>query len=344
MNPSSGRIRLSVDMMGGDRGLDSTVPGILEALKRFPDLSLHLVGDESRLRTAIGTQEFSDRVSFIASTEVVEMDESPAQALRSKKDSSMRVAVNLLAEGIVDGCVSAGNTGALMATARFVLKMLPGIDRPAIIATLPRASGHVYVLDLGANVDSSPEILLQFALMGESMVRTLEGKQSPTVGLLNVGSEEIKGSGTIKKASELLRESKVNYVGYVEGDDIFNGSVDIIVCDGFEGNIALKTSEGLAQMLSKVIREEFTRGLLRRCAALVAAPVLRSVRARIDHRQYNGAVLLGLKGAVVKSHGSADGHSFANAINAARIAVIKGMVQHIQEDFSSSGMAPVQSQ
>lgn len=303
MNAPAERIRLSIDMMGGDRGLGTTIPGILEALERFPDLTLHLVGDESRLRAAIGTKDFSDRVSVVATTEVVEMDESPALALRAKKDSSMRVAVNLLAEEVVEGCVSAGNTGALMATARFVLKMLPGVDRPAIIATLPRASGHVHVLDLGANVDSSPEILLQFALMGESMVRTLEGKQSPTVGLLNVGSEEIKGSGTIKKASELLRESKINYVGYVEGDDIFNGTVDIIVCDGFEGNIALKTSEGLAQMLSKVIREEFTKGIWRRCAALVAGPVLRSFRARIDHRQYNGAVLLGLRGAVVKSHG-----------------------------------------
>jgi glycerol-3-phosphate acyltransferase PlsX len=252
----------------------------------------------------------------------------------------MRVAINLLAQGQASACVSAGNTGALMATARFVLKTLPGIDRPAIIGALPRPDGHVHVLDLGANVDSPAEILLQFGLMGDSMVRTLEGVQRPTVGLLNVGSEEIKGSETIKQAAELLRTSRLNYIGYVEGDDIFNGSVDIIVSDGFAGNIALKASEGLAQMLIRVMREEFSRGLLSKIAALIAAPVLRSFRDRIDHRRYNGAMLLGLNGAVVKSHGAADELGFHHAIGVARLAAQNDLVSHIRSDLEE--FAPVE--
>jgi len=336
MSGTSNLIRLSVDMMGGDQGIEVTAPGLLDALSRYPDLICHAVGDPEQLHDALSASAPADRLIVVPSSEVVAMDEPPASALRFKKDSSMRVAINQLSEGRVSGCVSAGNTGALMATARFVLKTLPGIDRPAIIAVLPRSAGHVHMLDLGANVESPPEVLFQFGLMGSSLVRTLEGAEAPTVGLLNVGSEEIKGSDTIKTASEMLRNSDLNYVGYVEGDDIFNGEVDLIVCDGFEGNIALKTSEGLAQMLMKVIREEFTRSLFSKLAALIAKPVLRAFQARIDHRRYNGAMLLGLRGVVIKSHGGADRTAFSNAIGAARLAASKNLISQIESDLEAT--------
>ena len=332
-------LRLSIDMMGGDRGLNVTASGVALALSRHPDLSCTLVGDESQIRTAMKAVIDSDRVDIVHSSESVDMHESPASALRFKKDSSMRVALDLLGSGQVDACVSAGNTGALVATARFVLKTLSEIDRPAIISTLPRTHGHVHMLDLGANIDSPAEILMQFALMGESMVRTIEGIDRPSVGLLNVGSEEIKGSEVIKSANELLKASGLNYVGYVEGDDIFNGSVELVVTDGFVGNVALKTSEGLAQMLTRVIREEFDRGFLTRIAALIAAPVLRSFKKRFDHRAYNGAVLLGLNGTVVKSHGNVDGLAFSHAIDTARLAAQKDLVGHIRHDLEASSIS-----
>ncbi|MGB1612174.1 MAG: phosphate acyltransferase PlsX [Arenicellales bacterium] len=327
-------VRLAIDVMGGDIGPDATIPGVERALGQYSNLHCLLVGNETAIRSRIARGLIDTRVSVVSSTEVVEMDESPAAALRFKKNSSMRVAINLLASGEADACVSSGNTGALMATGRFVLKMLPGIDRPAIIAPLPRANGHVHVLDLGANVGSSPATLAQFALMGESMLRSLEALASPSVGLLNIGSEENKGNDTVKAAAELIKDSGINYVGYVEGDDIFNGSVDLIVCDGFEGNIALKTSEGLAQMLSKIIKEEFFRNPFRKIAGLIASPVLKSVRARMDHRQYNGAMLLGLNGALVKSHGGADALAFANAIGVARLAASKNVVNQIKRALS----------
>lgn len=329
-------ISLAIDMMGGDNGMAATVPGLAQALTRYPNLRCLLVGDSAQIRAAIKDLKHTDHAQIVHASESVDMHESPAAALRFKKDSSMRVAINLLAEGKADACVSAGNTGALMATARFVLKMLPGIDRPAIISALPRANGHVHVLDLGANIDSSPEMLLQFGLMGDSMVRTLEQVSKPTVGLLNIGSEDIKGSDTIKQTAELLKDSNLNYVGYVEGDDIFNGSVDIVVSDGFSGNVALKTSEGLVQMLVGVMREEFRRSIFSRLSALVAAPVLRSFRDRIDHRRYNGAMLLGLNGTVVKSHGDVDGLGFFHAIEVARLAVEKDLVFHIRSDLAES--------
>ena len=329
-------ISLAIDMMGGDNGMAATVPGLAQALARYPKLRCLLVGDSAQIRTAIKDLKHIDQAQIVHASESVDMHESPAAALRFKKDSSMRVAINLLAEGKADACVSAGNTGALMATARFVLKMLPGIDRPAIISALPRANGHVHVLDLGANIDSSPEMLLQFGLMGDSMVRTLEQVSKPTVGLLNIGSEDIKGSDTIKQTAELLKSSNLNYVGYVEGDDIFNGSVDIVVSDGFSGNVALKTSEGLVQMLAGVMREEFRRSIVSRLSALIAAPVLRSFRDRIDHRRYNGAMLLGLNGTVVKSHGDVDGLAFFHAIEVARLAAEKDLVFHIRSDLAES--------
>ena len=329
-------VTLAVDMMGGDNGLAVTAPGIRRALQNYSNLHCLLVGRQTDIVSLLGDLSGNPNVEIVQAAEVVDMHESPATALRSKKNSSMRVAINLVAEGRADACVSAGNTGALMATARFVLRMLPGVDRPAIISALPRADSHVHMLDLGANVDSSPEILLQFGLMAVSMVRSLEHVQQPTVGLLNVGSEDIKGSEIIKRAADLFKASEINYVGYVEGDDIFQGEVDIIVCDGFAGNVALKTSEGLAQMLVKVMREEYTRNLWTRLAAFLSIPVLRSFRARVDHRRYNGAVLLGLNGTVVKSHGGADSFAFSHAIEVAREAVENKLLQRLRADFSGS--------
>ena len=329
-------VTLAVDMMGGDNGLAVTAPGIRRALQNYSNLHCLLVGRQADIVSLLGDLSGNPNVEIVQAAEVVDMHESPATALRSKKNSSMRVAINLVAEGRADACVSAGNTGALMATARFVLRMLPGVDRPAIISALPRADSHVHVLDLGANVDSSPEILLQFGLMAVSMVRSLEHVQQPTVGLLNVGSEDIKGSEIIKRAADFFKASEINYVGYVEGDDIFQGEVDIIVCDGFAGNVALKTSEGLAQMLVKVMREEYTRNLWTRLAAFLSIPVLRSFRARVDHRRYNGAVLLGLNGTVVKSHGGADSFAFSHAIEVAREAVENKLLQRLRADFSGS--------
>jgi glycerol-3-phosphate acyltransferase PlsX len=329
-------VTLAVDMMGGDKGLAVTAPGIRRALQNYSNLHCLLVGRQTDIVSLLGDLSGNPNVEIVQAAEVVDMHESPATALRSKKNSSMRVAINLVAEGRADACVSAGNTGALMATARFVLRMLPGVDRPAIISALPRADSHVHMLDLGANVDSSPEILLQFGLMAVSMVRSLEHVQQPTVGLLNVGSEDIKGSEIIKRAADLFKASEINYVGYVEGDDIFQGEVDIIVCDGFAGNVALKTSEGLAQMLVKVMREEYTRNLWTRLAAFLSIPVLRSFRARVDHRRYNGAVLLGLNGTVVKSHGGADSFAFSHAIEVAREAVENKLLQRLRADFSGS--------
>jgi len=267
-------------------------------------------------------------------SQVVMMDDSPSLALRNKKDSSMRVAINLVKEGAAQACVSAGNTGALMATARFVLKTLPGIDRPAIISALPTINGHTHVLDLGANVDSSAEHLLQFAVMGSVLTKAVDNIERPTVGLLNIGEEEIKGNEQVKEAAKLLATSNLNYIGYVEGDDIYKGTVDVVVCDGFIGNVALKTSEGLAKMISHYMKQEFKRNLFTKLAALVAMPVLKAFRSRIDPREYNGATLVGLRGIVIKSHGSADVFSFGNAIQEAVREVHKNVPVKIQQELS----------
>ena len=264
-------------------------------------------------------------------TEIVAMDESPALAIRNKKDSSMRVAIDLVKNGEADACVSAGNTGALMAISRFVLKMLPGIDRPAICAVLPTIKGHVHVLDLGANVDCSPEHLFQFGIMGASLVSAIEHKERPTVGLLNIGEEDIKGNDVVKRAADLLKDSGLNFIGNIEGDGLYKGEAEVVVCDGFVGNVALKASEGLAQMLATFLRQEFSRNLLTKLAALVALPVLKHFKRRVDHRRYNGASLLGLKGIVVKSHGSADTFSFGNALERAADTVRSGVLERITE-------------
>jgi phosphate acyltransferase len=316
-------ITIALDAMGGDHGVSVTVPAALATLKQQTTLKLILVGQREAIETELGRHRVAggDRIAIHHASEIVGMDEPPAQALRSKKDSSMRVAINLVKEGAAQAVVSAGNTGALMATARFVLKTLPGIDRPAIITTLPT----MHVLDLGANVDCTPEQLLQFAIMGSILVAAVEGKSRPRVGLLNVGEEDIKGNETVKKTHELLRASPLNYAGFVEGDEIYTGDMDVIVCDGFVGNIMLKTSEGLARMITHFIKQEFKRNLLTRLSALVALPVLQAFRKRVDPRRYNGATLIGLTGTVIKSHGGADVLAYEHAILEA-VAEVKNNV------------------
>ncbi len=322
---------IAVDAMGGDHGPAVTVPACLDFLASHPEAELLLVGLQEALERELARARATGnpRLVVIPATELVGMDEGVRSAIRTKKHSSMRVAIDLVKEGRAQACVSAGNTGALMGTAKFVLKTLPGIDRPAICAVLPTRTGHVYALDLGANADCTPEHLLQFAIMGATLVSALEGKERPTVGLLNIGSEEIKGNEVVKKAGELLRQSPLNFHGNVEGDDIFKGTTDVVVCDGFAGNVALKTSEGLAKMLGDFLKEEFTRTWVTRLLALVAWPVIRRFRRRVDHRRYNGAALLGLRGIVVKSHGSADRLAFAVALDRAESEVRHGLIERI---------------
>jgi glycerol-3-phosphate acyltransferase PlsX len=334
-------ITVAVDCMGGDHGPHVTVPAALEFQARLSDVELILVGLQEVIdRELKGARA---RVRVRAVTEVVAMDEPPAQALRYKKDSSMRVAVDLVKSGEAHACVSAGNTGALMAISRFVLKTLPGIDRPAIATVLPNMRGsHTYVLDLGANVDCTAEHLLQFGIMGAMLVAAVEHKERPTVGLLNIGTEDIKGNEAVKQAAGLLRESGLNFAGNVEGDDIYKGTVDVVVCDGFVGNVALKSSEGVAQMMSTVMREEFARNLFTRLAAVIALPVIRAFRHRLDHRRYNGASLLGLRGIVIKSHGSADVFAFGQAIERAVDEVRNSVPERIEKRMAQLHPQPVQ--
>jgi glycerol-3-phosphate acyltransferase PlsX len=352
MNPAlakrDGVIRLSVDCMGGDHGPAVTLPACRAFLDARPEAELVLVGQPAALVPARQWQ----RVHLVEASEVVSMDDPVEVALRRKRDSSLRVAIEQLKpprrpagqeEPLAQACVSSGNTGALMAVSRYVLKTIEGIDRPAIATVMPNVlDGYTTVLDLGANVDCSAEHLFQFALMGSALVSAVQGKPHPTVGLLNIGEEIIKGSDQIKRAGELLREAHgrglLHFHGNVEGNDIFNGTTDIVVCDGFVGNVALKTAEGLASMLSRFIRQEFTRGLYARLAALVALPVLHRFKHRVDHRRYNGAALLGLNGLVFKSHGSADAYAFEQALHrayeAARNQLLLRVHAHIRETLA----------
>ena len=330
-------VRLAVDCMGGDHGAAVTLPACHAFLHKHPQAALLLVGTAAALAPAASWP----RTQCIVATEVVTMEDSIEVALRRKKDSSMRVAIEQLkaadgTEPAAHVCVSAGNTGALMAVARYLLKTLEGIDRPAIATVLPnRRDGFTTVLDLGANVDCTPENLLQFAVMGSALVSAVDGKEDPSVGLLNIGEEAIKGSDTIKRAGELLRaaaaDGHLNFVGNVEGNDIFVGTTDIVVCDGFVGNVVLKATEGLAAMLSEFIRQEFTRNVLTKVAALVAMPVLNHFKRRLDHRRYNGAALLGLRGLVFKSHGSADAFAFENALTRAYDAAHNRLLDRVHE-------------
>ncbi|MGA7594972.1 MAG: phosphate acyltransferase PlsX [Gallionella sp.] len=330
-------VTLAIDAMGGDHGTTVTIPAAVEYLKQFPDDTIILVGIPDAIEAELRTMGMSSRVHLRIhpASEVVGMDEQPQSALRGKKDSSMRVSIDLVKSGEALACVSAGNTGALMATARYVLKTIQGIDRPAIASYLPTMNGQACVLDLGANTDCNAEHLLQFALMGSTLVTALQHKPNPTIGLLNIGSEDIKGNEVVKQAAELLRASDLNFYGNVEGNDIFKGTTDVVVCDGFVGNVALKTTEGLAQMLGGFLREEFGRNVFSKLAALVALPVLNAFKRRVDHRRYNGASLLGLKGIVVKSHGSADIFAFRCAIERAAEEVRGGMLQHISEHIEA---------
>ena len=329
---------IALDAMGGDHGAGVVVPAALKALKQNAGLKLILVGDESRLVEVLKEHKaaVSERLSIQHASQVVGMDELPSQALRGKKDSSMRVAINLVKEGQAQACISAGNTGALMATARFVLKTLPGIDRPAICTTLPTVKGHVYVLDLGANVDSSAEHLFEFAVMGSELASAIDEKKSPTVGLLNIGEEEIKGNERVKEAARILADSRLNYIGYVEGDGIFLGAADVVVCDGFVGNVMLKTTEGVAKMLSHFMKQEFKKNPFTMLAGLISMPVLKAFKHRIDPREYNGASLVGLQGIVIKSHGGADALAFCNAIHEAVREVAKNVPQRISRQLEAA--------
>jgi len=326
---------LSIDAMGGDFGPQVTVPASLACLRKNPHLKLIMVGDEAVLSNLLSEAlvEFKDRIRIQHASQVVEMDEPPQKALKNKKDSSMRVAINLVKEGRADACVSAGNTGALMATARFVLKMIPGIERPAIISTLPSIFGHTHVLDLGANVDSSAEHLYQFAVMGEEVVKAVENIERPRVGLLNIGEEDMKGNEQVKAAAKLLENSNLNYIGYVEGNSINAGSekVDLIVTDGFVGNVALKSIEGAAKMIAVKLKETFSRNLFTQFLGLLAYPVLKMFKDSIDPRLYNGASFIGLRGLVIKSHGGADALAFETAIHLAEVEVEKDVIRKISE-------------
>jgi glycerol-3-phosphate acyltransferase PlsX len=325
--------------MGGDHGPRVTVPAALEFRRAQPDVDLVLVGlrdaIEAELAAHRGASGPGLRVQHAA--EVVAMDESPVKALRFKKNSSMRVAVNLVKGGEAHACVSAGNTGALMAISRFVLKTLPGVDRPAIASVLPNMlGGYTYVLDLGANVDCTPEELRQFGVMGAMLVAAVDHKERPSVGLLNIGIEDIKGNDSVKQAAELLRASGLNFHGNVEGDDIYKGTVDVVVCDGFVGNSVLKASEGVAKMIVEFLRQEFSRSPIRKLSALMAMPVLKALRARMDPGHYNGASLLGLKGVVIKSHGSADRYAFGQALKRAADEVRNDVVRRITDRMAGA--------
>lgn len=322
---------IALDAMGGDYGPSEIVPAALYALKKHQGLHLILVGKEELISAELKKHNAlgHEKLEIAHAPEEVEMHESPSQALRNKKESSMRMAIEFVRDGQAAACVSAGNTGALMATSRFVLKMLPGMDRPAICTTLPGKNGHSHVLDLGANVDSSSEQLFQFAIMGSELTSAVEGKDNPTIALLNVGEEEIKGNDRVKQAATLLADSHLNYIGFVEGTDLYTGDVDVIVCDGFVGNIALKASEGLAEFLRHHATVQFKSNLYSKLAAIVAMPVLKALKQKIDPKRYNGASLLGLRGIVIKSHGSADRISFATAIEEAIIEVENNVPEKI---------------
>lgn len=326
--------------MGGDSGIKITVPAALRALKYHPELHLILVGDESALRSALTSSQANwdqSRITIKGASEVVEMDDPPAIALRSKRDSSMRVALNLVQEGTAQACVSAGNTGALMAIARFVLKMLPGVDRPAILFPIPSQVGEAYVLDLGANVECQAEHLLQFAVMGSILVSSTTDNNHPKVGLLNVGSEEIKGTEAVKRASKLISQVKnINYIGFVEGDDIYKGGVDVVVCDGFVGNVALKSSEGVVRMLLNAAKQEFSRNILTKFLGILCRPILKHIFERFDPNKYNGASLLGLQGVVLKSHGGANVEAFCTAISKAVKEVEKNVPAQIRESVTAT--------
>lgn len=333
-------VTIAIDAMGGDHGPSVTIPAALTFLEVDADRRVLLVGrrveleaELRRLKAGHFIDAPASRLKLVDAPDVVAMNEDIRSAIRNKRHSSMRIAIDCVKNGDADACVSAGNTGALMGTAKFVLKTLPGIDRPAICAALPTRVGVTYALDLGANAECSPEHLLQFAIMGAMLAAAVEGKTNPSVGLLNIGSEEIKGNENVKKAGELLRASHLNFYGNVEGTDIYKGTTDVVVCDGFVGNVMLKTSEGVAKMMGDFLKAEYTQNLFRKLAALASWAVIKGFRRRVDHRRYNGAALLGLRGIVVKSHGSADAYAFSNALERAASEVSHGLLALITNEI-----------
>jgi phosphate acyltransferase len=337
-------ITIAIDAMGGDHGLDVIIPACMHSVKKYPQLRLVLVGDLTSISKKIASYPLSVRsqCSIVHASQVVDMDELPSHAMRNKKDSSMRVALNLLKDQKVEACVSAGNTGALMATARFVLKTLPGIDRPAILAELPTAKNSTRVIDLGANIDSCAEHLFQFAVLGSALIQAVDKKLKPKVGLLNIGVEEIKGNDQVKRTAHMLSECNlINYVGYVEGNHFYTGDVDLVVCDGFVGNVALKASEGLAKLMISVLKESFQRNFLSKIIGLMAKPFLMHLKHRLDPARYNGASLLGLNGIVIKSHGGADTIMFQFAIEQAIKQVESNVIELVHNqiaDFMNQGL------
>jgi phosphate acyltransferase len=342
-------VRIAIDVDGGDHGAAVTLPASALFLAKRTDAHLVLVGLESSL--ALASKSFADadlrRITHVVATEVVGMDESPALTLKNKKNSTLRLALNAVKDDAADACVSAGNTGALMATARFVLKTLPGIDRPAIAGFFPSHKGHgkegdggALVLDLGANVDCTAEHLRQFAIMGAALSSALTENPRPTVALLNIGEEEIKGNELVKAAAELIRATDLNFVGNVEGTDVFRGAVDVVVCDGFVGNVALKSAEGIANLMSQMLREEFSRNLFAKISAAFAYRVLKRFKARMDPSQHNGATLLGLRGIVVKSHGGADAAGFAAAIERAYEEARHDLIAELTERVAALNATP----
>jgi len=331
---------IAIDVMSGDSEPREYVAGALRALAEDAELRATLVGDQQLIAAALATQPAAvrARTAIAATSQVVTMEEKPREAIRHKKDSSMRVAIDLVRAGSASACVSAGNTGALTAIAHFVLKTLPSVERAAIISAIPSAHGHTHMLDLGANTKATPEQLHQFAAMGAIIARDVYGVAAPRIGLLNIGEEDMKGHEVVQAAHALLGSSGLNYVGFVEGDDIFSGDVDVVVTDGFTGNVALKTMEGVAGLIADRLRQEFQASLLDRVAGAIARPVLRRAAAGLDPRRYNGACMVGLTGIVVKSHGRADGIAFSRAIGTAALAARRGLTTHIAQALAAQGM------
>lgn len=322
--------------MGGDHGIKVTIPASLKAISEFKDIHIILVGNETLIKKELKKHQYDvGRLTVEHAEQVVEMDDLPSKALRNKRQSSMRIALNLVKDDSAQACVSAGNTGALMAVSKFVLKTIPGIDRPAICTSMPTMKGHVHVLDLGANVGADGESLAQFAVMGSVLANAVDNNPKPRVGLLNIGEEEIKGHQRIKDANEILKNSRINYVGYVEGDEIYKGDVDVVSCDGFDGNVALKSSEGVAKMIAYYLKEAFNKNLLTKLTGLLAYPVLKAFKEKVDPRRYNGASFLGLRKIVIKSHGGADVFAFYHAIAEARLEVQKNVPKLIAQEVKN---------
>lgn len=332
------KITIALDMMSGDHGVHASVPAAIETLEKYQDIFLILVGDKDSINSLItdkAKEILSERYSIIHTIESINMNDEIVAAIRSKKKSSMRLSINAVKNNEADACVSAGNTGALMALSKIILKMIPGIDRPAICGALPAKKGYFHMLDLGANVECDANHLYQFSILGSALVQSLEISDKPVIGLLNIGSEEFKGNETIKTAGQLIQKSNLNYAGFVEGDDMFNGNFNVVVTDGFAGNIALKSIEGVAKVITHFIKTEFKQNIFTKIAALTSYPVMSAVKKKVDPRKYNGASLLGLQGVVVKSHGSADSYAFTQAIDTAYYEVKNQLLDKIESLIKS---------